>query len=158
MMRLAPPMLAVVLLAPAAFAAEEGGLAVTGPGLGPTASLPAPPAAAGPVFQTGPNLQATNPARARLANGPQSIGLIRGDGGFLAGFGHGQPLAASRQPPPPEAVTVVEAPVTVNNYQSPTITAVNSTVNLATGSDNVATQTVAAAPPAAGFSGLPARP
>lgn len=150
-----------------------GGLAVTGPGMGPMPLQPELPLGA-PLHQTPSDIRAANPARAREAAHQSSIAAIRGDAGFLAGFFHGQPLAASRQPPPdfamPDFVTIIQAPFTQNNYGSPvavntngapaTINAkdspvavnsgpgkveqnINSAVNIAAGTGNVAVQKVA---------------
>ncbi|HYH17245.1 MAG TPA: hypothetical protein VD995_01390 [Azospirillum sp.] len=77
-----------------------------------------------PVFTaprriTPPGAMVTNPGVSRKQVHQQQIAKIRGDAGFLAGFNKGQPLAASRQPPPEFAVpsfTIIEAPFIFNNF------------------------------------------
>lgn len=130
---------ALTLYAATAAAQEAGGLSVSGPGFGqlPLSTLPSGGFAGLPA-RAPKDVAAANPARARSATDQQAIAQIRGDAGFLAGFHNGQPLAASRQPPPdfgPSAgFTVVEAPLTINNQ--------DSVVNLAVGNDNTSQQTV----------------
>lgn len=167
--------LAVLALCTTAAAAQQvGGMPVAGPGMGPLPLQPEP-IMAGALHQTPSDVKSANPARTREARAQQSIAAIRGDAGFLGGFFHGQPVAASRQPPPPELpmpdfLTVIEAPFIQNNFGSPvsvatqgpaTINAqdspvavnagpgkleqkVDSAVNIAAGTGNVATQKVAA--------------
>lgn len=162
------PILAAMTLCGSAVAEESGGVAVTGPGLGLIPALPQ--TAAAPPHQTPGDVRAANPARARQGRDQAVIAQGRGDAGFLAGFHQGRPLAQSRQPPPepivPNFVTLVEAPFIVNNIGgpvsiglgspkdgeaavtpppatgSPTINNINSAVNVATGSNNIASQNV----------------
>ncbi|HLO78118.1 MAG TPA: hypothetical protein VK196_16815 [Magnetospirillum sp.] len=161
----------LVLWTAAAAAQQVGGSSVAGPGMGPLPLQPEP-IMAGPLHQTPADVKAANPARTRQARHQAAIAAIRGDAGYLGGFFHGQPLAPSRQPPPdfamPNFLTVIEAPFIQNNYGSPvsvatdgpaTINAehspvavnsgpgkleqkVNSAVNIATGTGNVARQEV----------------
>lgn len=158
-----------------AAAQEAGGLAIAGPGPGPMPLQPELSVGA-PLRQTPADVASANPARARSATHQAAIAKVRGDAGFLAGFFQGQPLAASRQPPPeflpPAFFTFIEAPLTVNTFGSPvSIDAggegaaapvvnatdspvaintgsgtleqnVDSAVNIAAGTGNVARQTV----------------
>lgn len=85
-----------------------------------------------PVFTaprriTPPGAMVTNPSVSRKQVHQQQIAKIRGDAGFLAGFSKGQPLAASRQPPPEfaPAFTIIEAPFIFNN--------INGTLDLGVG-------------------------
>lgn len=163
--------LAFILWSTAAAAQQVGGMQVAGPGMGPLPLMPEP-VMGGPLHQTPADVRAANPARARQATHQQAIAAIRGDAGYLGGFFHGQPLAASRQPPPdlsmPDFVTIIDAPFIQNNFGSPvsvatdgpaTINAqnspvavnagpgkleqkVDSAVNIATGTGNTARQEV----------------
>ncbi len=142
---------ALALLTGAASAQEAGGLGVSGPGLGQMhQGRPAQDGAgvAGPLARAPADVKAANPARAREEVAQQAIASIRGDAGYLAGFHFGQPLAASRQPPPdfgpPLDLTVIEAPFIVNSQ--------DSVVNLAVGDGNSTQQAAASgsASPAAG--------
>jgi hypothetical protein len=84
---------------------------------------------------TASDLQVTPSPAERRSRHQQMIARLRGDGGFLDGFSFGQPLAASRQPPPPP-VDPVMVPVIldqrtkiVNRFQAPVaITAGNNNV------------------------------
>ncbi|MBC7951079.1 MAG: hypothetical protein H7Z12_04540 [Rhodospirillaceae bacterium] len=154
-------------LSASAAAQSAGGLLVTGPGMGPLPLQPEFPVGA-PLHRNPADVKSANPARAREATHQQSIAAIRGDAGYLGGFFHGQPLAASRQPPPdfamPNFLTIIEAPFIQNNFGSPvsvdtngapaTINAndspvavgkveQNNNVNVAAGEGNVAVQKVA---------------
>lgn len=108
--RLLAALLAALLLPPAAASAQEAG------------GLPfAPPFAGPPVNRQPVPLSAVNPARARKGVHLERIARLRGDPGYLAGFIQGQPLAPSRQPPPPPLppfVTIVQAPFIFNTIQS----------------------------------------
>ncbi|MBP2302105.1 hypothetical protein [Azospirillum picis] len=81
-----------------------------------------------------PGAMVTNPSASRSSVHQQSITRIRGDAGFLAGFSKGQPLAPSRQAPVPAdpALTLIEAPFIVNNF--------NSALNFAFGDGNLSQQ------------------
>lgn len=85
-----------------------------------------------------PGAMVTNPARSRKEVHQQLIAKTRGDAGFLAGFQQGQPLAASRNPPPQiqPSLTFIDAPFIVNN--------VNSALNIAFGEGNAVGQGVSA--------------
>lgn len=85
-----------------------------------------------PVFTaprriTPPGAMVTNPSVSRKQVHQQQIAKIRGDAGFLGGFSKGQPLAASRQPPPEfvPSFTIIEAPFIFNN--------INGTLDLGVG-------------------------
>jgi hypothetical protein len=145
---IAPTAAALALYATAAAAQSAGGLAVTSAGLGPM--MPPALAAGAPLHAAPADVGAANPARARSARDQQAVAQIRGDSGFLGGFFHGQPIAASRQPPPPlpEFNTFVDAPFIVNNFgnpvtidapagQAPTVNAKDSAVTVNTGSGKV---------------------
>ncbi len=164
-------LIAMLVTAAPAYAQQAGGLSVGGAGLGP---MPLQPeiAASAPLHQNLGDVRAINPARGREGIHQSAIAAIRGDSGYLGGFFRGQPMAASRQPPPefamPDFVTIVEAPFIQNNFGSPvavetagpaTINAhespvavnsgpgkleqkVDSAVNIATGTGNVAKQEV----------------
>ncbi|EKV25955.1 hypothetical protein C882_3370 [Caenispirillum salinarum AK4] len=105
---------------------EAGAMAVAGALAAPMA----PPPVAAPVVRP-TNVAAANPARLREGANRQAVALIRGDGGYLDGFFRGQPVAASRQPPPepfvPNFFTFIDAPFIVNTFES------DITVELATG-------------------------
>ena len=96
-----------------------------------------------PVFASGTRRGApagamvTNPGQSRTGAHQQLIAKIRGDAGFLAGFQKGQPLAASRNPPPEiqPNLTFIDAPFIVNN--------INSALNIALGEGNSTGQDVA---------------
>ncbi|MBK1838511.1 hypothetical protein JHL17_13910 [Azospirillum sp. YIM B02556] len=80
-----------------------------------------------------PGAMVTNPSLRRSTVNQQAITRIRGDAGYLAGFSKGQPLAASRQPPPVDpSFTIIDAPFIVNNF--------NSALNFAFGDGNVSQQ------------------
>lgn len=84
-----------------------------------------------------PGAMVTNPGKSRKELHQQMIAKVRGDAGFLAGFQQGQPLAASRNPPPlaQPSLTFIDAPFIVNN--------VNSALNIAFGEGNSTGQDVA---------------
>lgn len=112
--------LCAVLPTPGA-AQSAGGLQVAGPGMGAMLQPEFPLGA--PLHRNPADVKAVNPARTRDATHQSSIAAIRGDAGYLGGFFRGQPLAASRQPPPefamPDFLTIIEAPFIQNNYGSP---------------------------------------
>lgn len=174
MLALCGPIVAQGAIAQGAGAQEAGGLAIAGPGPGPGPLQPELGVGA-PLRQTPADVASANPARARRLTHQAAISKVRGDAGFLAGFFQGQPLAASRQPPPeflpPAFFTFIEAPLTVNTFGSPVsidaggdaaapvINAtdspvaintgsgtleqnIDSAVNIAAGTGNVARQTV----------------
>jgi len=72
-------------------------------------------AAAPSLPSGGQSAGASNPGPSN--QGQQTIGRLRGDGGFLAGFAFGQPLAASRTRLP-QPVAVAD-PVVVNQFDGP---------------------------------------
>jgi len=84
-----------------------------------------------------PGAMVTNPGKSRKELHQQMIAKVRGDAGFLAGFQQGQPLAASRNPPPlaQPSLTFIDAPFIVNN--------INSALNIAFGEGNSTGQDVA---------------
>ncbi len=95
----------LLLLAAAAMpvaAQEAGGLSLSPEAL----AVGGPRGLARPMRMTLPGFTASDlqvtptPGEHRLRH-RQNIARLRGDGGFIDGFAFGQPLAASRQPPPP---------------------------------------------------------
>ncbi len=97
------PALALLAALPAA-AQEAGGLSLSPEAL----AVGGPRGLARPLPFTFPgitagDLQAGSTPDQRRARSRDMISRLRGDGGFLDGFSFGQPLAASRQPPPPPA-------------------------------------------------------
>jgi hypothetical protein len=133
----------LALLGGTAAAQEAGGLNVTGRGFGPLPNSMLPQTtAAGNPFRAPSDVRAANPARARQTVDQQAITSIRGDAGYLAGFQFGQPVAASRQPPPdltpPTDLTVIEQPFILNNQ--------DSVVSLAVGDGNTSQQDLGKSP------------
>ncbi|CAO3433833.1 hypothetical protein [Azospirillum doebereinerae] len=137
--------IAVLLLSASGAAAQDSGGIGFGPGGVSAANLAqafAQPARQ-PVFVNAarrgapPGMRVTNPAQSRKEVHQQLIAKTRGDAGFLAGFHQGQPLAASRQPPPEfqPSITFIDAPFIVNN--------INSALNIAIGEGNSTDQGVA---------------
>jgi hypothetical protein len=130
---------AIALWSANAAAQTAGGLSVSGPGFGqlPMSSLSQGGGASGSPLSRPTDVRAANPARSHQATDQQAIARIRGDAGYLAGFQFGQPLAASRQPPPPDVapvpdITFINDPFIVNND--------NSVVTLSVGDNNTSQQ------------------
>jgi hypothetical protein len=137
----------LTLFAGTAAAQEAGGSQITlmGPAaMNPGMALQAPLRPQGLLLGTPAsitNRSALADKQNRQAFNQQAIARIRGDAGFAAGFFRGQPLAASRQPPPPPFepaiifLQTIEAPFILNNFES--------AINLDFGEGNVAQQQVA---------------
>jgi hypothetical protein len=70
---------------------------------------------------------AADPAADRQSVNQQAVARFRGDAGFLAGFSRGQPLAASRVPPPPPIE--LPPPLIVNAFESPVTIGSNNVVH-----------------------------
>ncbi|HYD32449.1 MAG TPA: hypothetical protein VEB64_16525 [Azospirillaceae bacterium] len=98
------PIAAILLLAASPLSAQEAG------GFPPFG---------GPIANRSPvPLSTVNPARGRQAVHQERISALRGDPGYLAGFVRGEPVAPSRQPPPPSFAPfppIIVPPVIVNN-------------------------------------------
>lgn len=121
---------ALVLAAAPAMAQKSGGVVLgAGAGAGLAPMVPSQSALAGAAFAGPPPTRtpvpvaSVNPARARQATNQAMVAKVRGDAGFLAGFHQGQPLAASRQAPPPQeeafpGFLFIDASTTLNNFQS----------------------------------------
>ncbi|CAO3425538.1 hypothetical protein [Azospirillum endophyticum] len=151
---LLPAITALLLTAGTAAAQTTGGIAFP-PGPIPGAAMaqafaqtPRLPVSVNPTPRGAPpGAMVTNPSLRRSAVNQQAITRIRGDAGYLAGFNKGQPLAASRQPPPVDpSFTIIDAPFIVNNF--------NSALNFAFGDGNISQQQLGDG--SAGGSGAPA--
>ncbi|RAI58808.1 hypothetical protein [Roseicella frigidaeris] len=137
-----PVIPALALLA--AFAAATPGLAQDSGGL---SLSPQALAAGGPrglarplpfTFPgiTASDLQVTPTPAERRQRHQEMIAKLRGDGGYLEGFGFGQARAASRQPPPPPAPDPVFTQIildqrtrVVNRFEAP-VAVTNGSNNL----------------------------
>jgi len=127
----------LILLAAAGNAAaqESGGLSLSPEALaaGGPRGLARPLPFTLPGF-TASDLQVTPTPAERRSQHQQMIARLRGDGGFLDGFAFGQPLAASRQPPPPPVDPVVvplfldQRTRIVNRFQAPVAVTVGDNI------------------------------
>jgi len=137
----------LTLFAGTAAAQEAGGSQITlmGPAaMNPGMALQAPLRPQGLLLGTPAsitNRSALADKQNRRAFNQQAIARIRGDAGFAAGFFRSQPLAQTRQPPPPPFepavifLQTIEAPFILNNFES--------AINLDFGEGNIAQQQVA---------------
>lgn len=140
---------AVVLLAlfrlPAS-AQEAGGVFIP-PDVLNSANVPVLTPPGFPFTHSGGGISPNGPpnvgsAASRQARSQQLVAQTRGDGGFLEGFLHGQPLAASRAP------TVNDVPVVINNTPF-YFDSQGGPVSVDLGTGNIVQQQVATQPPGA---------
>src|SRR5690349_15663959 len=105
---LIPGLLLLGAAALPAAAQESGGLSLSPEALsvGVPRGLARPLQCTVPGF-TGADRQAAPTPAGRGQRNRDMIARLRGDGGFIDGFAFGQPLAASRQPPPPPVEPLV---------------------------------------------------